>query len=426
VKLAYGAHVQGLAEVTAGVAKSDEKVAVLPKAETVTSNIPPLALDTLNWLRGLSAIAVFANHLRGAFVVDFAHAKPTIINRIFYLLTGGGHQAVNVFFVLSGFFISTSVAVSSQRGAWSWERFALRRFTRLYAVLIPALILTAFWDQLGMALFGTDGIYSGSVAAAQLRQPDVRQTSSLIVFLGNLVFVQDIFVTTFGSNFPLWSLGYEFWAYLVFPLLFRAATKAESPRARALYVVIAALLLALGGKRFCFYFVVWGLGALVALLWTHERWHVKSRALVAVAGVVFVGAYFAARVRIIGREPIDDMMVGLTTAAFIAAVLGYTAGVSSGAESSLRRAYSRLGEGVASYSYSLYVAHLPILTFFQAGFVGRHQWPSDIGHVALVCVVGVLIVALYVYPFSRLTEGRTDAIRRAIERRIHGVRRARA
>ena len=53
---------------------------------------------------------------------------------------------------------------------------------------------------------------------------DVRQTIGLPTLLGNLAFLQDFFARPYGSNGPLWSLSYEFWFYLVFPLLVGAGS----------------------------------------------------------------------------------------------------------------------------------------------------------------------------------------------------------
>ena len=81
------------------------------------SKEPRLAKRTsvhLDLIRGVSAVAVLLYHLRGLFFVDY----PFLGHRIrahqsaLYAVTGYGHQAVMVFFVLSGYFIGTSVMES--------------------------------------------------------------------------------------------------------------------------------------------------------------------------------------------------------------------------------------------------------------------------------------------------------------------------
>src|SRR5947208_15340259 len=80
---------------------------------------------------------------------------------VLYFAGGLGRQAVVMFFVLSGFFIGWSVIGSIRSGRWSWRGYIVRRLTRLGIVLLPALLLTAFWDVAGIALFGVHSAYLG-------------------------------------------------------------------------------------------------------------------------------------------------------------------------------------------------------------------------------------------------------------------------
>lgn len=70
-------------------------------------------LAWLDFVRGLSSIAVCAGHLRAALFVDFSQlSTPSLAQQVFYFATGLGHQAVMVFFVLSGFFVGGSILKS--------------------------------------------------------------------------------------------------------------------------------------------------------------------------------------------------------------------------------------------------------------------------------------------------------------------------
>jgi peptidoglycan/LPS O-acetylase OafA/YrhL len=139
----------------------------------------------------------------------------------------------------------------------------LRRFTRLYLVLLPALLVTALLDRSGMALFGSEGVYAGRLDAPYLTLCDVRATGSFGTFVGNFFYLQEIFVRPFGSNGPLWSLSYEFWAYLLFPLAVQAVNRNVALGRRAAYVALAVVILYFGGERLRFYFPLWLTGALV-------------------------------------------------------------------------------------------------------------------------------------------------------------------
>jgi peptidoglycan/LPS O-acetylase OafA/YrhL len=64
----------------------------------------------LDLARGVAALLVAISHLRAFSFVDFHQADhPRLIWSCFYFLTGFGHQAVMVFFVLSGFLVGGTV-----------------------------------------------------------------------------------------------------------------------------------------------------------------------------------------------------------------------------------------------------------------------------------------------------------------------------
>jgi peptidoglycan/LPS O-acetylase OafA/YrhL len=126
-------------------------------------NLPRLCVsDHLGLIRGLAAITVLIYHIRYRFFFDYNDVTdPNWFSFSFYTLSSFGHDAVIVFFVLSGYFISASVFRDQTAGRWSWKRYLVNRFTRLYLVLLPALLLTALWDSLGLDFYSDNPIYSG-------------------------------------------------------------------------------------------------------------------------------------------------------------------------------------------------------------------------------------------------------------------------
>src|SRR5579871_6819595 len=105
----------------------------------VPASSPSVHLDAL---RGFAALSVLLNHWRGAFFADYsslAHQNPLMAAA--YVASGLGHQWVIVFFVMSGYLVGGSVIRSVTEGRWSWSSYLLARLTRLYVVLLPALLL---------------------------------------------------------------------------------------------------------------------------------------------------------------------------------------------------------------------------------------------------------------------------------------------
>src|SRR5438874_8156474 len=162
----------------------------------------------LDVIRTVAAWAVMWGHLMTLFFVDFQHLlHPGWLLRVIYFLTGFGHQAVTVFFVLSGFLISTTVIKNHFSGTWSWREYAINRSTRLYVVLIPGLLLGSLWDIAGSSLFATTGIYTHTVS--DLGSSIAAVNLTVAHFVGNLLYLQTIICAQFGSHLPLWSCSHE-------------------------------------------------------------------------------------------------------------------------------------------------------------------------------------------------------------------------
>ena len=205
----------------------------------------------LDLLRGLAALEVCSSHLRNFLFANFSSVhSPNIAARLFYFITGFGHQAVIIFFVLSGYLVGGSVIKAYVHGKWSWCSYAVRRLSRLWIVMIPALLLTFAIDSLGRKL-GHSG-YVGEFFNIYKSgpKPEAAADLRLIVMLGNVLFLQTITVPCFGTNEPLWSLANEFWYYVLFPVLCGLLFRIKAMSTNYLYfrrlVAVAAYSLLVG------------------------------------------------------------------------------------------------------------------------------------------------------------------------------------
>ena len=105
------------------------------------------ASERLDMVRACAALAVMVDHLRGLFFVPFSDVRSSdSVVKGLYFLTSLGHQAVMVFFVLSGYFVGSSVLRAFRRSRWSWRWYLNQRLTRLWIVLAPALLIGAAFD----------------------------------------------------------------------------------------------------------------------------------------------------------------------------------------------------------------------------------------------------------------------------------------
>ena len=369
---------------------------------------PRLAKRTsvhLDLIRGVSALAVMLSHLRGLFFVDYPYlARKSLISSALYAITGYGHQAVMVFFVLSGYFIGTSVMESVGKREWSWRAYLVSRLTRLQLVLFPALVLGAIWDRMGMRIPQATPLYYD--ALYKFNVPSVALRSTVPVFLGNFFFLQSIISPVFGSNGPLWSLSYEFWYYILFPALILATAAWVGTRFRVFYAGLAVFLLWFVGAQISFYFLIWLAGALMGRLQRATRFKTSSPALPLTAGLIFVGALAWCRTHRLSSDLVTDYIV-----AFCFALWLYTLLLGSREDAS--QAYVSVAKKLAGFSYTLYLTHFPALLLLRGLLDPRGTWQPDLRHLAYGLGIGLLMLT-YAYGVAEFTEARTASVRRRL------------
>jgi peptidoglycan/LPS O-acetylase OafA/YrhL len=367
--------------------------------------ISPQASVHLDFCRGVAALAVMVSHLRSLFFVDHSvvqNGNPLV--NLIYAATGFAHQSVIIFFVLSGLLISKSVLYPVRDGNWSWKTYLINRGVRLYVVLIPGMLLCAFWDHLGLGLTGAQAFYAHAVP--DLGDWRAMEGMSFATFLGNLAFLQSIFFQSFGSNSPLWSLSYEFWYYMLFPLLILTLARTSGWRLRICYVAVATLIFMMVGSRIAVYFLMWLAGAFVALprlaKWRESRRGFGLLGWVSVAA--FGGALTISRFDALSR--FGDLHLFVIAFLFVP-VLDAIVRIKGQVRPS---AYASLSRLLAGFSYTLYLTHMPLLFFIRAKLASQPRWQPDGLHLAFGAAI-VLAVLTYAYGVFWLTESRTDWVR---------------
>ncbi len=363
----------------------------------------------LDGLRALAALLVVGDHLRNMLFADYPQLPlPRRWAALPYLLTSAGHGAVVIFFVLSGYLIGGTVYRAMDRGQWRWSAYLTHRLLRLWIVLGPGLLLCVLWDMLGLRLHHAPALYGGAnynhLTAA------VRPRLSLGIFMGNLCFVGGLHVPTLGSDGALWSLSFEFWYYLLFPLGLALWLRKGAGNER---LWMAAALLASGaiaGWSVLGMFPVWLLGAFLARF-TLPVWPARVRyGLIA----CYVPFFFILSKKQLLPGLGNDYVLGLATAVVLVALLAARGGAAEGS------AFVRATRFLARGSFTLYVAHLPFALLLTSLAAGDRRWIPSGWH--LLAGFGILLATLlYCYGVAAVTEFHTDAVRRWVEQRM-GVR----
>ncbi len=186
---------------------SKEKIS-LPSSDKKNAHVYRPDID------GLRAIAILA-------VIVF-HAFPTKLK--------GGFVGVDIFFVISGFLISSIIMRDVDAGRFSFVRFYVNRIKRIFPALIFVLI--------SCFLFGYYALLSDEFSSLG------KHIASGLGFIQNIVLYMESGYFDKASDLKpllhLWSLGVEEQFYLIFPVLLLLAWRVRN---RVLNIVILCAVL---------------------------------------------------------------------------------------------------------------------------------------------------------------------------------------
>jgi peptidoglycan/LPS O-acetylase OafA/YrhL len=382
--------------------------------DSTRPRLPSRTEFLLDALRCSAALLVFLSHWRILLFCDYKFlASPNLLTRGFYFLTGMGRPSVMLFFVLSGYLVTGSAIRSRDSGRWSVFGYLNRRITRLSTVLVPALALCALWDALGLH-FRAHGLYDGFILTEALR-PQVAARFTFPILIQNLLYLQGVTSPTFGSDDALWSLAYEFWYYIfLIPLLYIVSKN------HAILKLVAGMLLLAGlvfvGRNIALYFIIWLLGAGVAVLGRTVKGIRSdySRLGVWMSAILMAAVLFALRARILPPGFRGDFTLSLSCALFV---------WMSARDNRITKPTLVVGaaRNFAGWSYSLYLLHMPLLVLIASFLAGASgQWYPDGRHLFIAIAV-LLVVLAYAYLVSLVTEKRTPALRSWIEAQFRRV-----
>jgi len=155
--------------------------------------------NALDSLRGFAALGILVWHYQHFSALGAFQSPYENVFVVFYKL---GWVFVDFFFCLSGyvFYAKYFDQISDRR--ISLTRYLVLRISRLYPLIIVTLLVTGVLNYFLKLSTGKFYIY---------------QNNDFFSFFSNLLFIQSgFFQQEFGFNAPTWSLGIEFWLYLLF------------------------------------------------------------------------------------------------------------------------------------------------------------------------------------------------------------------
>jgi len=366
-------------------------------------------LDAARWI---AALMVVLGHVRQLFLADKA-ALPhlSLPLKALYAVMNHGHEAVVVFFVISGFLVGGLSIRKIREGRFSFRDYAAARFSRIYVVLVPALLVGGGLDLIGLHWADWGGLYStrsplgdGSLSFAA----PIADGLNIPTLLGNLLMLEDFAIARLGSNGPLWSLVYEWWYYV----LFAAGVLALTGRS-LLWRVAGGSLLVLGicllPPALTLWGTLWLLGA-GAALYASSKLPKPPVWLGVLAGALALGIYRH-------LHTADMQMAGLSWPSFasdLCIAIGFCLLTTSFAKIGAALPAARLHRWAADFSYSVYLAHFPFALL--ASTIVVHHFglklagaPSPLAVALMSCVLALTLA--YCFAFSQVTEVYTPKVR---------------
>lgn len=368
-----------------------------PAASGHAGGARPARWTALDGVRGIAVVLVM-----------LFHAGTSMWSDARGWLARGGPLGVHLFFVLSGFLITTVLLdEADRRGRIDLRAFAGRRARRLLPALVALLLvlagLAALRPRLEFGLIGSSAIYVLTFTV------NWQRNHHAFPMLGTWFGPEGLTVEVLHT----WSLAIEVHFYIVWSIALWLAVRRRWSLKRIILLTALAVLAVVVGRivAYCngvgwltLYFMTWSrldaplVGALAALA-VRAGWLSRRPARLTAVGTVGIVAllvcafftHWSLRALPLGLYTV----LGLAGAATVAAVVVVPA-------SGLARTLSwRPLVWLGTVSYSLYVWHYPIFWTVQR----RHlAWPQPLPFVLGVTLALVAAAASYRWieqPFLR-------------------------
>jgi peptidoglycan/LPS O-acetylase OafA/YrhL len=349
-------------------------------------------IPSLNGLRALSILMVIASHLNQN--KYFPHSFNKFASVFF-----NGSFAVDIFFIISGFLI-TSLLINEKRenGHISLKNFYIRRVLRIFPAYYFFLLILFVFQMFGYG------------------------HSSFGIWLGNITFTRQFFPEGNPELGHLWSLSVEECFYLIWPVLFIKVNQYK------VHGIIIAIILAAIGRFFCYSYPTIKfshnifsaadallIGCLFAIKYEEIVIYVtkaRKKILIAISALIFslpIYAYFFQVLTLGGLSPVKAFWIirvfaplsyslfgsiGLFTNILIALIIVYAINIKGVLFTFLNFSFM---DYIGRLSYSIYLWQQP----FTYDFFFGHRIPIYI-LILLIFLCAAFSYHIIERPFLRL------------------------
>jgi peptidoglycan/LPS O-acetylase OafA/YrhL len=360
-------------------------------------------LDKLRWI---SAGIVAVGHAIG--ILNSQSGGSNLLT----LIADMRGPAVDIFFVLSGYLVG-GVVLRNISG-FDFRKYAIARFSRIYIVLLPAIALTLALDGLIYLIDPANPVYTSAWQGGALGSSAVFSRYSATEIIGTLLSLEPFFGRPIGSAGSLWSLGYEWIFYFVFPAICRTGFKLGGKPGVLIAIATSVICTFMTSKISAGFWLIWLLGAFASTIRFESissskvaESIAKSLAFAVIMVFLLIGEHLSNR--------ISMLVIGGAGFIFLVCQPLWE-----------KRLTSPIDKTLAGFSYSLYVTHLQLQTFSAALMFKFGLLPVDgIKSPATVLAIALLFVvmsAALAYLMGRMFESRTQELSRWLMQVLPGGR----
>lgn len=319
----------------------------------------------LDTLRFIAALMVLMGHTRNDFFLRYdllPLEQQGIFATIFYFILRLGHEAVIVFFILSGFLVGGKGLLNIRADNFDSKNYIIDRIVRI-----------------GLPLIGCISFY-------YITHIVIGTSFSWLTALGNLFSLQGVFVENLVS--PFWSLAYEVWFYVIL-LAIAFIYRRQNVGGILLFICILVFT-----KLEPLYLLIWFMGAIAYIIIPPKtnKWILGLGIVGTLISIVlcqFTSASIALKSFTL---PISRSVSELILAFFFCIVVQQVIHLkpSSKVTKNVERNFSRL----AKFSYTLYLSHrITSLWFFHYGLKYNQ---GDLSVKGILTYIGIITICLIV------------------------------
>ncbi|EAP82453.1 acyltransferase [Sulfitobacter sp. EE-36] len=344
----------------------------------------------LDWIRFGAALIVLLTHTRDVIFVEYSLLDPASHNFfviIFYALSRLGTEAVIVFFVLSGFLVGGPAYERVKRNTFNVYQYSIDRAVRILVPLFPIIGITVLV-----------GLLIGN-------EPEILRKT-----VGHIFSVQGAYTPVFNNNIPLWSLAYEIWFYIIAGALAYIFFRSGATGGKVIAAILLGLSVAVFLQLKVLYLTIWFMGAAAYVYrpCSGKRMWVAFGVLVIILGV---GARQFSKSSSFFSIGVDGLPYGSYMGEFLISLGMCLVIPNLFLIKSKFTHFGNIGKFLASFSFSLYLIHQPILRL----------WPVQdqniiSGRSFSIFLLAVTVIIFLSWGYAQIFEANSIKVKRFVYR----------